>query len=312
MNIETIKKRLSEEGFLGASDRIEKLSGDASSREYFRLHKKDESLIVCVEEPHGQQSKDFNTITSQIETVLRTPKILYYNPNDSIIILEDVGSQSLKDYCDTNGLKQHLKAVDDIHIYQQLPKDVCQNRYFDEEKISFEFDLAVKYFLNTYGNVELSDSEKSVVDSVRKIIIDYYESHKEVVCHRDYHSNNIYVKEDVLFHIDYQDMRIGPRMYDLVSLVDDCYIQFSDKDKKLLVEQYDDDFYTKYLSDYHIVQVQRTFKALGSFAYLNIEKSKSNYLVHIPVNIQKLINICEDSSISEFRSFSKVLKRVVL
>ncbi|WP_412463486.1 phosphotransferase [Halobacteriovorax sp. RT-2-6] len=309
MNKESIVNKLENVGYYTKDSNLQKLSGDASSREYYRLNHENNTYVVCVEISNGQQSCDFNTVTNNILSDIKTPKILFYDPEFSILILEDIGSISLKDFYLSSGLSKHVEAVGDIKKYQNMPLEFCMGRDFDREKIGFEFDLACNYFLQQHLGVELNNDESLLLKEVREYIINYYESHKEVVCHRDYHSNNLYVKDGVLFHIDYQDMRVGPKMYDLVSLVDDCYINFSDAEKEKLLLSYDNDFYNKYKNDYHIVQIQRTFKALGSFAYLNIDKKKDNYLQFIPVNLEKLINTCKTSTIEKFNDFAKILER---
>ena len=46
-----------------------------------------------------------------------------------------------------------------------------------------------------------------------------------VVCHRDYHSRNLMVHDGRLGVIDFQDARLGPDTYDLVSLLRDSYVE---------------------------------------------------------------------------------------
>src|SRR5438876_543231 len=45
-----------------------------------------------------------------------------------------------------------------------------------------------------------------------------------VLCHRDYHSRNLMLHEAQLYIIDFQDARMGPDTYDLVSLLRDSYV----------------------------------------------------------------------------------------
>src|SRR6185312_10810347 len=47
------------------------------------------------------------------------------------------------------------------------------------------------------------------------------------VCHRDYHSRNLMLKLGRIYVIDFQDARLGPLQYDLVSLVHDSYVNLS-------------------------------------------------------------------------------------
>ena len=49
-----------------------------------------------------------------------------------------------------------------------------------------------------------------------------------MLCHRDYHSRNLMLHGGALYIIDFQDARIGPDTYDLVSLLRDSYVDLPD------------------------------------------------------------------------------------
>ena len=48
-----------------------------------------------------------------------------------------------------------------------------------------------------------------------------------VLCHRDYHSRNLMLHDGSLYIIDFQDARMGPDTYDLVSLLRDSYVDLT-------------------------------------------------------------------------------------
>ena len=50
-----------------------------------------------------------------------------------------------------------------------------------------------------------------------------------MLCHRDYHSRNLMLHEGQLYIIDFQDARMGPDTYDLVSLLRDSYVDFTEE-----------------------------------------------------------------------------------
>ena len=50
-----------------------------------------------------------------------------------------------------------------------------------------------------------------------------------MLCHRDYHSRNLMLHEGQLYIIDFQDARMGPDTYDLVSLLRDSYVDFTEQ-----------------------------------------------------------------------------------
>ena len=50
-----------------------------------------------------------------------------------------------------------------------------------------------------------------------------------VLCHRDYHSRNLMLHDGRLCIIDFQDARLGPDTYDLVSLLRDSYLDLPEQ-----------------------------------------------------------------------------------
>ena len=48
-----------------------------------------------------------------------------------------------------------------------------------------------------------------------------------MLCHRDYHSRNLMLHDGSLYIIDFQDARMGPDTYDLVSLLRDSYVDLT-------------------------------------------------------------------------------------
>ena len=50
-----------------------------------------------------------------------------------------------------------------------------------------------------------------------------------MLCHRDYHSRNLMLHDGQLYIIDFQDARMGPDTYDLVSLLRDSYVDLPEQ-----------------------------------------------------------------------------------
>ena len=56
-----------------------------------------------------------------------------------------------------------------------------------------------------------------------------------MLCHRDYHSRNLMLHDGSLYIIDFQDARMGPDTYDLVSLLRDSYVDIDDRELDELI-----------------------------------------------------------------------------
>lgn len=290
-----------------------KLLGDASSRRYYISECEGISLCVSYDVNEFIQNKDFIKTSKLFKKYLRVPNLIV-SSNPEIVVQEDLGKVSLNSYMTEtpNERDRFVKqAIVDIVKYQSIPLSEFQlvsNYEFDDKKIEFEFDLASKYFVEQYLGTKIS---RTILEETKRMVMDFYRENKTTVCHRDYHSRNLMIKDGELVHIDFQDARIGPNTYDIVSLLEDCYFQYTDEEKIgfknyfLEISKIQKETFEK---NYNITAVQRIFKALGSFAYLKIEKNKKQYEKNIGLAFENLRKILEKTP--EFEFFRKELCRV--
>ncbi len=315
MKTNELSKLLSKSGFTDKINDYIKLSGDASSREYFRIFTNNNSFIVSKEPAGGLQNIDFKKTSILFEKYLRTPKVIFTSDDATILVQEDVGDTSLQQYICTKTVNERIatlkEVVDEIHKYQKISiKEFKKysSYEFDKDKLEFEFDLANEYLVEKYLETNIS---KETLEETKRYLLDYFLEHKDVVCHRDYHSKNIMVKDNKLINIDYQDSRIGPRCYDLVSFLEDCYFDYGDiiKDelKKYFFEKSDFDTYAEFIEEYELVKIQRLFKALGSFTYLKIAKDKPSYEKYIGRTFENLRITLENNKM--LKPFSQAIIR---
>jgi aminoglycoside/choline kinase family phosphotransferase len=101
--------------------------------------------------------------------------------------------------------------------------------------------------------------------------------------------------------IDFQDAVVGPVIYDLVSLLRDCYIRWPNDKIAPLVEHYRV-IYNQQHSDgdiskeqwrrwFDLTGIQRHIKASGIFARLHHRDGKSGYLADIPLTLSYIADI---------------------
>jgi aminoglycoside/choline kinase family phosphotransferase len=111
-----------------------------------------------------------------------------------------------------------------------------------------------------------------------------------VLCHRDYHSRNLMVRDGELHIIDFQDARMGPDTYDLVSLLRDSYMDITEGEADDLIayflalkagtpaERPEAEFRRRF----DVMALQRNLKALGTFGYQTITRRNPVYIQYIP------------------------------
>src|SRR5204862_1654869 len=94
------------------------------------------------------------------------------------------------------------------------------------------------------------------------------------------------VHEGRLFIIDFQDARLGPDTYDLVSLLRDSYVDINDRELDELVAYF---AALRGIADtaefrrrFDVMAVQRNLKALGTFGYQTITRRNPVYIQYMP------------------------------
>jgi aminoglycoside/choline kinase family phosphotransferase len=112
-------------------------------------------------------------------------------------------------------------------------------------------------------------------------------SEPRVLCHRDYHSRNLLLREGQVYIIDFQAARMGPDTYDLVSLLRDSYVDLPEQTVNELIAYFlalkgvtgeDPDFRRRF----DLMALQRNLKALGTFGYQTTARRNPVYIQYIP------------------------------
>ncbi len=179
----------------------------------------------------------------------------------------------------------YREAVDILARLQLRGEELRSARYlpfriaFDAKKFFDELVFFRTHFLVGLSKVELSASDRAVLDEELEKLAGELSGEPYGLCHRDYHARNLLVcdSESGLAVIDFQDARMGPRCYDLVSLANDSYVVHDDD----LVSEMKDRFASAAGADvareYDLAALQRNLKALGTFGYQISERGNDVY-----------------------------------
>lgn len=286
-------------------DSVEKLTGDASARRYYRIVGDGKSYVVCLDnpKPEGVEIPTFAEVQAfLLSKNVRVPKIFDQFDDGTYFLEEDLGDLTLlsrlsavSDYQEE--LSWYKKAVDLLIAMHSIPNAELKPHAFyklsfDEAKLTFEYNFTIDYFVNNFLGHCLSARDKECLDVGFKEIIREMAQRPMVFTHRDYHSRNLMVKNGELVVIDFQDARLGLRQYDLVSLLEDCYYQIQENNKEILIDFYLRNSEIKDLNDfmymYDLSLLQRVFKAIGSFSYIYAKKGDKRYLKYIHYGMEKI------------------------
>lgn len=310
--------------------KVKNLTGDASTRRYYRVYSQSKSFVVCLCDPITTSYKEypfFEVHQFFHQHKIRVPKIYDYNLKKGYILEEDLGDFTLLKYLgELEKLEDELSAYKEcIHILISLQQSLLKTKKspakylflknsFDYNKYMFEVEFTINHFIKKYLSSKLSSKdEKIIMDSFSKIS-KKLASKKFVLTHRDFHSRNIMVKGKDYALIDFQDARMGIPQYDLVSLLEDCYYNINEQNLEYLKKYYWENFaskladqknYDEYLHYYDLMTIQRVFKAIGSFCYIYNTRKDMRYLKYIGFGFEKLKNKLQDNE--EYYKLKKLI-----
>jgi aminoglycoside/choline kinase family phosphotransferase len=275
------------------------LTGDASTRRYFRVIPADgPSLVLALHEgPIEIATLPFINVGRLLERMgLPVPAILGHSDGLGILALQDLGDVTLQAHLGAGTLTEHAslyrQAVAFVEVLQRRGRELESPEHapfqiaFDVEKLTWELDYFVRHFLEGYRGVSLSAAERTALAGEWATIVEELAAEPRVLCHRDYHSRNLMLHEGQLYIIDFQDARLGPDTYDLVSLLRDSYVDISDRELDELVAYF---AALRGIADasefrrrFDLMAVQRNLKALGTFGYQTITRQNPVYIQYIP------------------------------
>jgi N-acetylmuramate 1-kinase len=248
------------------------------------------------------------------------------------VLLEDLGDDTLAAFLAAHPDRKeelYVRAVGDLAQAQQAlaklgPGSVVAARAFDEELLLWEIHHFREWALEARG-VTLSAGDRATFDGVAARLATRIAAAPRVFVHRDYQSRNLMVRREgddgewrSLCWIDFQDALLGPRVYDLVALLNDSYQTF---DRPFIEARLDEYVRAARLGDearadigreFDRVTVQRKLKDAGRFVFIDRVKKNASFLKFVEPTIAKarasLARLGDDE---DMRALSDLLARVL-
>jgi N-acetylmuramate 1-kinase len=287
-----------------SSVRIVPLTGDASTRQYFRVLRPDNPSVVLAvyDTPFVFDELPFVNVCRLFTSIpLPIPAIAGHADDLGILILEDLGDVTLQAHLGGTQPAEHdalyRQAVEFVFRMQRKGTELESDDFipyriaFDRDKLMWEMNFFVKHFLEAYRGVAITPAAREVLNEEMLKIVDELASEPRVLCHRDYHSRNLMLHDHSLYIIDFQDARMGPDTYDLASLLRDSYVDLSEERVDDLIRGYlklggasqaTPDAFAEYRRRFDLMSVQRNLKALGTFGYQTTARDNPVYIQYIP------------------------------
>ncbi|WP_437675515.1 aminoglycoside phosphotransferase family protein [Sorangium sp. So ce131] len=233
------------------------------------------------------------------ERGVRVPAVLAEDCARGLVLLEDLGDWTLAALVEREPARRaeaYALAVRDLARAQRalapLPRgSVVAASALDATLLRWELDHFRAWALGARG-LRLGDAARAEFDAVADRLARRIAAWPRVFVHRDYQSRNLMVLGGPgggleLAWLDFQDALLGPRAYDLATLLTDC---FQDLDRPFIEARLDDYAAAAGLDrpardalgrELDVIAVQRKLKDAGRFVFLDRIGVDPGYLRYV-------------------------------
>ncbi len=336
-----IREFLDDNGKRNASRRY--FSGDAAYRTYELVRDADgQSLLMDWQPPpRGPVIKDGKTYAEIVhlarevkpfvaiqrflaENGFTVPQILAQDLDRGVLLLDDIGRDGVLDEEGAPIEERYLESVACLAALHDIPAPggialadgaTYEISPFDADAMKIETSLLLDWYLPHIRGEEIGRSEKQGFFAVWDQLIEKLDDAEQGLLLRDFHSPNIIWQADKsgiqrVGIIDFQDAMIGPKAYDLASIIQDARVTISPELQARLMEHYLDirrknpDFDEKaFLKAFAIMAAQRNCKLVGIWVRLMTRDGKPHYMKHMPRTFSYLRSALEHPDLGPLRDW---------
>lgn len=276
--------------------------GDASTLRLDRWCQEHEvdGLVTFANDPVCQI--ELTTLLARADVPV--PEILAVDDRVGVILLEDVGDNLVQTWMATaqsaDVIAVFERAVDLVASFRSATEATVDaacagsRLALDAGKLSWELEF---FRVNTFERFLDAPLEPALDAEVRREALSLSEAladRPRYFCHRDFHARNLMIRPggtpvESLVVIDFQDGRMGPLTYDLVSLVEDPYVQLENWLRQRLVARFRELAFAdgawpgdaEFGEQYDLMTAQRMLKAVGTYTNQAAVRGKRDYLQFI-------------------------------
>ncbi|MBE7481722.1 MAG: phosphotransferase [Polyangiaceae bacterium] len=303
---------------------LEAMEGGASTRRFFRVDLGRGGSAVAMYVPDARRSDEVAKADDaerrwpflEVRELLasrdvRVPAVLGEACEAGFVLVEDLGDDTLARYLEKHPESRerlYQTAVADLaraqrRLHPLPPGSVIASRAFDEDLLRWEVDHFREWALEARG-IALSAEDQATFAEAADALAKTIAGWPKGFVHRDYQSRNLMVHErpgaePELVWIDFQDALLGPRVYDLVALLNDSYQSFD----RAFVEARLDEYAVHHELDqagraavgreFDTVTVQRKLKDAGRFVFIDRVRQNPSFLAFVEPTIEKVFGALE-------------------
>ena len=313
------------------------LAGDASTRQYYRLHLEGDAtftgprtlILMQLPQPEKNKNNNFVSIQTFLSALnLPVPKLYHYDLARGLLFLEDCGDETLESalaQADRATLETYYNRAVDLLLSMQAEatpaidsKCPAHDLRFDVEKLMWEMDFMLEHYVGGLKGKTLDSPSRDALRGHLTDLCEVLASQPLCFAHRDYHSRNLMVQEETLVMLDFQDARMGPCQYDLASLLRDSYLQLPEDLVWKMVDRFMKHKQERegtpldpeeFIRVFDFMAIQRNLKAVGTFAAQSVTQKNDRYLEYIAPTLDYVKNTLDRNP--ELNPLREALQNVI-
>lgn len=284
------------------------ITGDASFRRYFRVQLREQTYIAMDAPPDKEDCRPFVAIARAFAKLgVHVPQIFAAAIEQGFLLLSDFGDRLYVNELTADNVERlYANALLDLIKIQTCRKiPDWELPHFNRDFLLREWRLFLDWVIDKHCAVALTAREAHQLADSFALLADTAALQPQVCVHRDYHSRNLlYLAEDKVGILDFQDAVFGPITYDAVSLLRDCYIGWPREQIEKILDLFFERLHSETLLKKHskeeftywfdLMGIQRNLKALGIFARLKHLYHRPHYLQYIPRGLNYVLQVSKN------------------
>lgn len=270
--------------------KIEKLAQDASFRTYYRLYSESKTAVLMDAPPPEKPAQFILVDTLLARAGAYVPAILAKDVENGFVLLEDLGDKTftrlLNEGMDSltlynKALEALVQVQENIHVPQgALP-------LYDTDLMMSEVKLLPEWYIPHVLKIKLPTQALLEFEQIWRALIKRILTVPKTLVLLDYHVDNLMITPNgACGLLDFQDARMGPLTYDLMSLIEDARRPVPNEVYQHIFNRYleriPQDQRARFKEACVLTAVQRHTKVIGIFVRLCVRDGKDAYLKHIP------------------------------
>ena len=262
--------------------RIEPLRVEASHRTFYRVHTDLRTIILMDSPPQLERNDQFCRLTELFSAhQIPVGEILGHATDRGFFLLQDLGHTHLEDLYGSP--QEDLALAAAVSLLPRLGAVTgTAIEPYTTERFAMELSIFEEWFLDALLNTSLSLDANGPICAA---LLSSIKEQPQCCVHRDYHCRNLLFTDGHLGVVDFQDALHGPVMYDIASLLRDCYYEFPES----IIQRWFNHFLQQTPSLHGVpssttqlwfdwTAIHRQLKAIGIFARLHLRDDKSSHL----------------------------------